>query len=274
MPITISSNSYASSIANVLNKITKDLNETSLRISTGKRILSAADDPAGIAIAAKLNYDNSAYGVVKKNISSGLSLIEVSSKALETSTGLIDQMKKLALEASSDTLSTEQRNAIQATFSELQGQLDDVVNNATLFGKNLIGGSAASVAIQSGINSGNTTTINIAQSDTATLGIDTGTIDLTSSANAATAITALDSALTTVGTNQSILGAQQSGFNARISNIDKLRENLEAAAARIEGADIAKETKKLSLYQTQQQLAIQTLGIANSFPQAALQLLR
>lgn len=274
MSITVSSNSYASSIANVLNKVTKDLNETSLRISTGKRILTAADDPAGISMAAKLNSDNSAYGVVKKNISSGLSLIEVSSKALETTTSLIDQMKKLAVEASSDTLSTEQRAAVQSTFLELQGQLDDVVDNATLFGKNLIGSAAASVDIQSGISAGNSTTINVAQSDTATLGIDAATIDLTDVAGASAAITALDTALTTVGTNQSILGSQQSGFNARISNIDKLRENLEAAATRIEGADLAEETKKLSLLQTQQQLAIQTLSIANSFPQAALQLLR
>lgn len=274
MPISIASNSYASAISNVLNKVTQDLNDTSLRISTGKRILSAADDPAGIAIAARLNSDNSAYGVVKKNISAGLSIIDVSSKALETTTSLIDQMKKLALEASSDTLSTEQRSAIQSTFAELQGQLDDVSSNATIFGKNLLGTGAASVTIQSGINAGDTTTINVAQSDTATLGIDTATIDLTDATNAAAAITALDTALTTVGTNQSTLGAQQSGFNARISNIDKLRENLEAAAERIEGADLAEETKKLSLLQTQQQLAIQTLSIANSFPQAALQLLR
>lgn len=274
MSITINSNSYASSIANILNKVTKDLNETSLRISTGKRILTAADDPAGISIAARLNSDNSAYGVVSKNISSGLSLIDVASKSLETTTSLIDQMKKLAIEASSDTLSAEQRTAVQSTFEELQGQLDSVVNNATLFGKNLVGTAAASVNIQSGINAGDTTTINVAQSDTATLGIDTATIDLTDTTKAAAAITALDDALTTVGSNQSILGAQQSGFNARLSNIDKLRENLEAAAERIEGADIAQETKKLALYQTQQQLAIQTLGIANSFPQAALQLLR
>jgi flagellin len=274
MSITISSNSYASSIANVLNRVTKDLNETSLRISTGKRILSAADDPAGMAMASKLNSDNSSYGVVKKNISSGLSLIEVSSKALETTTGLIDQMKKLAVEASSDTLSTEQRAAVQATFLELQGQLDGVVNNAKIFGKNLIGTAASSVGIQSGINSGDTTTISIAKSDTTTLGINSGAINLSTTGGAAGAITALDAALTTVGTNQSILGAQQSGFNARLSNIDKLRENLEAAASRIEGADLAEETKKFSLLQTQQQLAIQTLSIANSFPQAALQLLR
>lgn len=274
MPITISSNSYATAISNVLNKVTKDLNDTSLRISTGKRILSAADDPAGISIAAKLNSDNSAYGVVKKNISAGLSIIDVSSKSLETATGLIGKMKDLALEASSDTLTTEQRTAMQATFAELQGQLDSVASNATIFGKNLLGSAAASVSIQSGINSGDTTTINIAKSDTASLGIDTATIDLTDTAKSAAAITALDTALTTVGTNQSKLGAQESGFNSRIANIDKLRENLESAAERIEGADLAEETKKLSLLQTQQQLAIQTLSIANSFPQAALQLLR
>lgn len=183
-------------------------------------------------------------------------------------------MKNLAVEASSETLSDDQRSALQSTFSELQKQLDDTVDKASIFGQNLIGSAAADVNIQSGINAGDSTTVSATASDTTTLGIDSLTTDLTSAANAESAMTALDTALSTVGVNQSVLGAQQSGFQIRLESIDNLTENLSAAVSRIEDADIAEESKKLSLLQTQQQMATQALAIANTFPQNALQLIR
>ncbi len=272
--ISINSNVSADRMTNMLSELTQNITKTSERIASGKRILSAADDPAGIAIASRLKYDNSSYSVVSKNINQGLSLIETSSKALESVTEVIGQMKNLAVEASSETLSADQRSALQSTFTELQTQLDDIVNKASIFGQNLIGTTAADVNIQSGINAGDSTTITSAATDAATLGVDAATVDLTSAANAGTAMTALDAALSTVGVNQSVLGAQQSGFEIRLSSIDNLTENLSAAVSRIEDADIAEESKKLSLLQTQQQMATQALAIANTFPQNALQLLR
>jgi flagellin len=272
--ITINSNVPAFRLANLLGNITNDIERSAQRLSTGKRILSAADDPAGIAIANRLKTEFGSFGAVQKNLNSGTSLLEVSDSALTQASNLIGELRELAVEASNETLSTEQRNALQAVFAELQGQFDDVVNNANIFGQNLVGAAAANVNIQSGINAGDTTTVTGVASDTASLGIDTGTINVTSAVNANAAITALDAGLTTVGTNQAVIGSQLRSFEIRTDGIDNIRENLQSAIDRIEAADIAEETTKLALLQTQQQLAISALGLVNSFPSNALALLR
>ena len=272
--LSINSNTQATILANFLNRLTNDLSETSLRVATGKRILTAADDPAGIAIVNRLKTEFSSYGAVQKNISFGTSLLETSATALDTASSLVGELRSLAVEAANDTLSADQRTALQNTFAELQGQIDDVVNGATIFGQNLVGATAANVNIQSGINAGDTTTVNAAASDTATLAIDAGSIDVTTSANASAAITALDTALNTIGSNQAIIGAQQKGLEVRSNNVGVIQENLTSAISRIEDADISEETTKLALLQTRQQMAIGMLGLVNSFPQNALALLR
>jgi flagellin len=274
--ITIGSNSASLSMSNLLTGISKQIEDTSKIISTGKRIQSAADDPAGIAIATDIRTDRDSYSVVAKNITSGQSLLDVSNSALSSAGDILNEMKKLALESKNDTLSADQRTAIQNTFAELQSQYDETITGAEIFGKNLLSNGATDVDLQTGIGAGaaNETTIAAADTSAVTLGIDAGTIDVGSIANADTAIGAIDTALTSIGTNQAIMGAQSRGLETRMKAVESLGENLTSALSRVEDADIAKETSKFNLLQTQQQMALQSLSIVNSFPQNALALLR
>lgn len=274
--ITIGSNSASLSMSNLLTGISKQIEDTSKIISTGKRIQSAADDPAGIAIATDIRTDRDSYSVVAKNITSGQSLLDVSNSALSSAGDILNEMKKLALESKNDTLSADQRTAIQNTFAELQSQYDETITGAEIFGKNLLSNGAADVDLQTGIGAGaaNETTIAAADTSAVTLGVDAGTIDVSSIANADTAIGAIDTALTSIGTNQAIMGAQSRGLETRMKAVESLGENLTSALSRVEDADIAKETSKFNLLQTQQQMALQSLSIVNSFPQNALALLR
>jgi flagellin len=274
--ITIGSNSASLSVSNLLTNISKQIENSSKIISTGKRIQSAADDPAGIAIATDIRTDRDSYSVVAKNITAGQSLLDVSNSALSSAGDILNEMKKLALESKNDTLSADQRTAIQNTFAELQSQYDETITGAEIFGKNLLSNGAADVDLQTGIGAGaaNETTIAAADTSSVTLGVDAGTIDVSSIANADTAIGAIDTALTSIGTNQAIMGAQSRGLETRMKAVESLGENLSSALSRVEDADIAKETSKFNLLQTQQQMALQSLSIVNSFPQNALALLR
>jgi len=274
--ITIGSNAASTKVSNILNTLTDNIEKQTKILSSGKRILSAEDDPAGIAIATSIRTDRDSYSVVEKNISSGKSLMDVSNTALGATTKILGEMKKLALESKNDTLSTEQRDALQATFGELQKQYDETIKGATLFGKNLLDASAADIDLQTGIGAGasNKTTIKAADTSSTALGVDAGSITIDSMANADSAITAIDDALKSIGTNQSIMGAQTKALSTRLESVKNIGENLESALSRVEDADMAKEASKLTLLQSKQQMALQSLSIVNSFPQNALSLLR
>lgn len=272
--LSINSNTLASSIARNLNDNAAQLQKVSAQISSGKRILTAADDPAGMGILSSLKVQASSYDAVLKNISSGQSVLEVSDAALSSQQSTLQQMKDLATQASSTTLSAGQRAALQSSFAELQKQLDDTAKNATLFGVNLIGSAAASATLQVGINAGDTRTLATAKSDSTTLAVDTGTVDLTTAAKASAAMTAIDTASATVSTNQSIIGTQMTGLSKTSDNVKTTQNALANSISKIEDADVAALSSQLASLQSKQQLMSSSLGIVNQFPQYLLSLVR
>lgn len=174
MTISILSNIPSLRASNDLNSLQNLIEQSAARLSTGKRILSAADDPSGVGILSTLNAQSVSYGAVERNIGSGVSILETASAALDGQQQILQQMKDLATQASSDVLNADQREAISKTFVELQGQLDTSVDRASIFGKNLVSATGADVQIQSGINAGDTFTISAVRSDAATLGVQVG----------------------------------------------------------------------------------------------------
>ena len=274
MAFTVNSNTLSFSIANTYNSINERLDNISRQIASGKRILSASDDPAGLAQANALKAQYGSFGVVRNNLTFGKSLLEASSSALGSVNSNLSEMRELAVQAAQGTLSTEQRAALQAQFVEYQAQIDASVNGATLFGQNLVNATAADVSLQTGINAGEQTTVTAVASDGATLGVDAASIDLTSDVNAGAAITAIDAAMASIGTNQATFGAQINRIDSIDANVVNQMENLDSARSRIEDADVAQLTIDLSLLQTQQQLASAMLGVSNALPQSFLTLLR
>lgn len=272
--LSINTNSLSSSIARNLNDNAASLQKVANQIGTGKRIITAADDPAGTGILSSLKIQQSSLGAVKKNLGAGTSLLEVSDRALQTQQSILTKMKDLATQASSELLSTDQRSAIQSSFTELQTQLDSTVNNAKLFGKNLLNSAAADVKIQSGINNGDTYTLKAAKSDAATLGVDSGAINLSTAAGASSAMTAIETASSTVGTNQSTIGTMMTGIKSIEDNAKTMTTSLESSISKIEDADIADLSSKLNLLQGKQQLLSSVLGTTNQMPQYLLSLIR
>lgn len=272
--LSVNSNIPALFAANALNDVSNRIKELSVHIAAGKRVLTASDDPAAMGQLSNLKAQFASFGAVSKNLAAGQSLLNVASASLQAQQGIMTQMKDLATQASSDLLSANDRAALQASFVKLQTQLDDTVNKASMFGQNLTSSAGADVDIQSGINSGDTTTISAAKSDAVTLGVDAGSVDLTDSTNAAAAMTAIDAAVGTVSTNQSTIGAQQNILKGAAAYINIVSANTKSAISAIEDLDIAEASTQLTLLQTQQQLATSILGIINQLPSSALQLLR
>jgi flagellin len=260
--------------ANKFNSVSSELDKVSRQISTGKRIVSAGDDPAGIGIISTLKAQDQSYDAVAKNLSAGQSLLKVASTSLDSQQILLQQMKSLATQASSALLTTDQRTALSSQFVELQSQLNETVNRATIFGQNLTGVTAANVAIQSGIDTGNTFTLTAAKSDAATLAVDAATIDLSDTTKSSAAMAAIDTAIGKVASAQSTIGTQETGLEKLSEIANNTQLNIKSALSRIEDADIPALSAQLAQLQTKQQLQLQMLGISNQLPQYLLQLLR
>jgi flagellin len=271
--LSVNSNVPALFAANALNDISNRIQDLTTHIAAGKRILTAADDPAGMGQLSLLKAQFASFNAVTKNLTAGQNLLSTAAASLSAQQGIMTKMKDLATQASSDLLSANDRTALQASFTQLQKQLDDTVNKASLFGQNLTSSTAANVNIQSGINSGDTTTINAAKSDATTLAIG-ATIDLSTSAKAAAAMTAIDTAVGTVSTNQATIGAQQNLLKDAASYISTVSANTKSAISNIEDLNIAEASSQLTLLQTQQQLATSVLGIINQLPAYALSLIK
>ncbi len=274
MSLSVNSNIPALFAANSLNDISSRIQDLTTHIASGKRVMSAADDPAGMGVLSNLKAAFSSYNAVQKNLTAGQGLLTVAASSLSSQQTIMTKMKELATQASSDLLSANDRTALQASFTQLQNQLDDTVNKATLFGQNLTSSTAANVNIQSGINAGDTTTINATKSDGVTLAIDAASIDLSTAAASKLAMTAIDTAVGTVSTNQATIGAQQNLLKDAASYASVVSANTRAAIANIEDLNVAEASSQLTLLQTQQQLATSVLGIINQLPAQALSLIR
>lgn len=272
--LSVNSNLAALFAARDLNSVSDEIQDLTKHIAAGKRVLTAADDPSGMGVLMNLKSQYASYQGVSKNLASGQSLLTVAASSLTAQQTVLAKMKDLATQASSDLLSATDRDALQASFTQLQAQLDDIVGKASLFGQNLTSASGADVNIQTGINAGDTTTIKAAKSDAATLKVDSGTVDLTDSTKASAAMTAIDAAIATVSTNQSTIGAQQNLLKDAAAYTTVVSNNTKSAISAIEDLDVAEATSQLQLLQTKQSLATSILGIINQLPAYALQLLR
>jgi flagellin len=272
--LSINSNTPALFAANSLNDISSRIQDLTTHIAAGKRVLSAADDPAAMGQLSNLKAQFSSFNAVSKNLTAGQGLLTVADASLQTQQSIMTKMKDLATQASSDLLSANDRTALQASFTQLQKQLDDTVSKANMFGQNLTSSTGANVNIQSGINAGDTTTINATKSDAVTLGVDAAVVDLSTSAKAAAAMTAIDTAVGTVSTNQATIGAQQNLLKDAATYISTVSANTKSAISNIEDLNIAEASTQLTLLQTQQQLATATLGIINQLPSYALALIK
>jgi flagellin len=145
-----------------LQGINRQLGVHQTRLSTGKRINSAADDPAGLTIATKLKSRSEGLGVALGNIGDAKNLLAVAEGGIGRITDIIISMKNKAAQAASDTMGTAERAAIKEQLTAYANQIDDIVTQTTWNGNALIDGSyeTPSLTFQTGADAADTTTVN------------------------------------------------------------------------------------------------------------------
>jgi flagellin len=271
----INTNVGALKAANASSQATKMLGTAMERLASGKRINSAKDDAAGLAIATTMTSQVRGMSQAIRNSNDGLALAQTADGALNEVTNMLQRVRELAVQSASGTYQQTDRDNLQAEVTELTAQIDDILTNTkfngvTLFSKT--SGTDVTVSIQAGTNSGDTIDLTVKGIDSALL--DASALDVSSDTNAGTTIDNVDDALTAVNTIRATLGAGQSRLESAVNNLTNNVTNLSDARSRIEDADYSAETTNLAKAQILSQASTAMLSQANQSQQNVLSLLR
>ncbi len=222
------------------------------KLSSGLRINKAGDDAAGLSISEKMRGQIRGLEQSSRNAQDGISLIQTAEGALNETHAMLQRMRELAVQASNDTNTTDDRAAIQKEADQLAKDINRIAKDTQFNGQALLTGAGGpngdgTFAFQVGANENQQITLTIGDMTGGTgLSIaagDTeadGAIDISSDAATATAaITTIDAAITKISGERSNLGAYQNRLEYAINNVDTSAENLTAAESRIRDVDYA-----------------------------------
>lgn len=276
----IAGNIQALNSLNSLNTINNQLATHQARLSTGKQILEAADDPAGMSIATTFDIRRQSLKTVLKTIGDGKNLLSTAEGGLKKIQDILVKMNNKALEAQGDTIGSTEKAAIQKQVVAFRSEINDIVAATEWNGTKLISGSSGA-GVPGALNfltspDGSTTAFDVGQgfavSGSGTAGLALGSIDVSTSAGAA--LTAISSALTKVKTGIADVGSFTARLTFKEEALTVAHANTEAAYNRIMNANMALEQVESSKLMILQQTATAMLSQANMAPQFVLSLFR
>ena len=242
------------------------------RVSTGRKVIGAADNASSFAIAQGIRAEIKAIAAVKQGLSNGQGVATVAIGGATEVSNLLADIKGKIIEGLNPANTSEQQVILNADFVGLIGQILTFVQNAEFNGRNILesGGSNVNIIADT---SGGALTLR-AQDLEGTAFSPLNAQNLANASAASAALTVVNSAIATVNTALGQLGADNRALTFQESFLSAISDATEEGLASIVDADLAKESAQLQSLQVKQQLAIQTLSIANATPQVILSLFR
>ncbi|WP_017220306.1 flagellin [Moritella dasanensis] len=273
MAIYVNTNVASLNSQRNLTNSTNDLQTSFERLSSGKRVNSAADDAAGLQIGSRLEAQVSGLNQGARNANDGISMAQTAEGALDETTNMLQRMRVLSIQSANGSNSSADRTALNKEFGQLQNEIDRVAKDTTFGGETLLDASFNN-DFQVGADANQTINVKITTNmNSLGLGVGTATSNVLTSADAQTAIASLDTAIASVTDIRGDLGAKQNRFSSTIRNVTNIAENVSASKSRIMDADFAAESAKLAQNQVSQQAASTMLSQANQQSQVAMSLL-
>jgi flagellin len=276
MGLRIATNIASETVQSNLKKVSSSADQSLSKLSSGKRIVKAADDAAGLAIAKNLEAQVKGLRQATRNANNGISLVQTAEGGLNESTQILTRLRELTVQASSDTVGESERGFLNKEYQQLLSEADRIAESTTFNGMKLINGEGqGEMEFQVGANAGEMNRITFDSDQTNAsidnLGVSGSTIETKDDAR--DAISNLDAAIEKVNGFRATLGSVQSRLQSTVSNLEVQTVNQEAARSGIEDVDVAYESSKLAANNIVKQSGISTLAQANGLPNSALRLL-
>ena len=275
----INSNINALFAQNALQVNSRGLSAAMQQLSTGSRINSAKDDAAGLAIADTMTSQIRGLNMAAKNGNDAISLVQTAEGAMAQQTSMLQRMRELAVQASSDSVSDTNKGYLNTEFQALLTQIDQIGGHTQWNGANVLdasGGTSGSGTYVFQLGSASGVTVSVAISDMSTAGALTAVsgVVISTSSDATSSLALIDSALAALDSQRAGLGAGINQLTYAVDNITNVAQNATEGRSRILDTDYATASSQLARAQIIQQAATAMLAQANQQPQTVLALLK
>jgi len=283
MGVVVNTNPSSIAASRILDRNRENLQKTMERLSSGKRINSASDDAAGMAVAAKLRADVRSLNQAVRNANDAVSLVNTYDGASAEIESILVRMRELAVQTSNGTYQDDDRALAQEEIDALAEEIDRIALNTTFNRQNIAsgsgGGSSGSgtftfrVGPQSG--SADDVDVHLASLQAGDLGSNgVGSLSVGSASSASDAVEDIDAALAALATARAVAGAFVNRLGHTVSNLQNVSQRTSEALSGVEDADYAAESANLARGMVLAQAGTAMLAQANQSPQYILTLLR
>lgn len=258
---------------NGLSSTQAALQSTLTELSTGLRLNSGSEDPAGISIANGLSANIAALTQSSQNASNGVGLLQTADGALSQVTNLLNQAVTIATEASNGGLTGAQSTAANTEFQSILSEINQIGSTTNFNGVAVFSATAQTTFTSDGTSSGATTTSTTTGALSSTT-LSLNTDSLTSTAAAATALTAITAAISTIAATRGSVGASVNQLTADSNIMNTEVTNLTSAQNNVQNADIGKTVANMTQYNVLEQTGMAALSQSNAAQQNVLKLLQ
>ena len=274
--LSINTNVGALKAAQASYSVNKSMETSMERLSTGKRVNSAHDDAAGLAIATRLNAEIAGINQSIKNAADAQGMLATAEGGLVEVHSLLLRMRELAVQSANETVSVADRDMLQTEVAQLETEIQRIVDDTTWAGITLLaGGFTSGATFQIGPRNSDGITFSISAIEPLST-VAKGGLNLNShvsvQATAAAYITTIDAAISIISQDRANYGAYMNRLDHAISNLQNTATNLATSKGRIMDADFAAESSNLARTQVLQQASMAMLAQANASKQNILSL--
>ena len=247
-------------------------NQAGQRLASLRRINSAADDAAGLAISERFLTQMNGDRIAHQGAMDGLSLAETADGALGQVSGNLQRMRELALQSRNGTLNDRDRTSLNAEYQQLGEEVNRVIGGTSFNGQKVLANDAGTRKINTGAGSQDTLDLRTPdlRQDTDLSGATGGSI--ATAGGSQTMIDTIDKALDSVGRHRATLGASQNRLQAVADATDLHFESASRAYDRLVSADIPATSSAWHQASVQQYAAISMLRSNQSWMQRLLSL--
>jgi flagellin len=299
---SINTNTSAQAALQTLRNVNQGLNTTQNHVSTGYRVGKASDNAAYWSIATTMRSDNKALGAVSDALGLGAAKVDTAYTAMDSAIDVVGEIKAKIVAATENGVD---KKKVQEEIDQLQDQLVSIAQSASFSGENWVAGANGTKSVVSSFVRDGSNGVSVKMTDyvldsssvgnvmfgmsggqvetsTGILGTSYGPtgsvygLDITSMTlgDLGNALTTVENALKAMTSAGAKLGSISTRITMQDDFVNSLSDSIDSGVGRLVDANMEEESSRLSALQTQQQLAIQSLSIANSSSQNILSLFR
>ena len=227
MPLSINTNIASLSAQRSFINSNSALETAYERLASGKRINSAVDDAAGLAIGTDLTSRVSGLNQAVRNVNDGISMVQIAEGAYDEVTTILQRLRDLAVQGANDSLTSTETAYLTTEHGKLISALNSALGQAKFGSQSLVATAGVSVTLHAGADAGDTIAITLSantNADATDLGLTLGAVGMT--IGNTSAITVIDGAMDKIASHRASLGAQQAQLESTVRNLSNVAQTL------------------------------------------------